>query len=130
MAEIHELRDFYGIESYYTEEEKMVRNTVREFVRERILPNVGEWWLKGEFPKNLIPEMAELGLLGLTLPEDYGGINLSPVAYGLVMEELEYGDSGIRSFCSVHNSLAKRFFIKGNKNKNFNEGFRYIRTYS
>lgn len=106
MAEIHELRNFYGIEDYYTQEEKMVRNAVREFVRERILPSIGEWWLKGEFPKHLIPEMAELGLLGITLPEEYGGLGLGPVAYGLVMEELEYGDSGIRSFCSVHNSLA------------------------
>jgi glutaryl-CoA dehydrogenase len=106
MAEIYELRDFYGIEEYYTEEEKMIRNTVREFVKERIMPNIGDWWMKGEFPKHLIPEMAEIGLLGLTLPEEYGGIGLKPVAYGLVMEELEYADSGIRSFCSVHNSLA------------------------
>ncbi|MEO0231500.1 MAG: acyl-CoA dehydrogenase family protein [candidate division WOR-3 bacterium] len=104
--EIHEVRNLYGIESYYTEEEKMIRNTVREFVKNRVLPIIKEYWLKGEFPKELIPEMAELGLLGITLPEEYGGISLGPVAYGLVMEELEYGDSGIRSFCSVHNSLA------------------------
>ncbi len=106
MAEIHELKNFYGIEDYYTEEEKMLRNTAREFVKHKILPYIGEWWLKGKFPEHLIPEMAELGLFGITLPEKYGGLGLGPVSYGLIMEELEYGDSGIRSFCSVHNSLA------------------------
>ncbi len=105
-SKFHELRNFFNLDDYLTEEEKLIRDTVREFVKKEILPNIGDWWLKGEFPKHLIPQMAELGLLGPTIPEEYGGAGLGYVAYGLMMQELEYGDSGIRSFCSVQSSLA------------------------
>ncbi len=105
-SKIYELKNFFDLDDYLKEEEKLIRNTVRDFVEKEILPNIGEWWLKGEFPKHLIPQMAELGLFGPTLPEEYGGSGLSYVAYGLMMQELEYGDSGIRSFCSVQSSLA------------------------
>ncbi|MEO0271116.1 MAG: acyl-CoA dehydrogenase family protein [candidate division WOR-3 bacterium] len=105
-SKIFELKNFFDLDDYLREEEKLIRNTVRDFVEKEILPHIGEWWLKGEFPKHLIPQMAELGLFGPTIPEEYGGAGLGYVAYGLMMQELEYGDSGIRSFCSVQSSLA------------------------
>jgi len=88
-----------------SEEERQIRDAVREFVKREILPSIGEWWLKGEFPLHLVKRFAELGLLGITAPEEYGGLNLSKRVYGLVARELEYADSGIRSFVSVQNSL-------------------------
>jgi glutaryl-CoA dehydrogenase len=87
------------------DEERLVRDSVRRFVRERYLPRAGELYEKEEFPRDLVPEMAELGLLGASIP-GYGCAGMSPVSYGLVLEELEYGDSGLRSFVSVQGSLA------------------------
>ncbi len=97
--------DLFGIEELLSEEERMVRDAVRNFVQERVLPIIGEHYEKGTFPKELIGPIAELGLLGANLPEEYGCANLNNVAYGLITEELEFGDSGIRSFCSVQGSL-------------------------
>src|SRR5688572_476082 len=88
-----------------SDEERLVRDSVRRFVRERYLPRAGELYEKEEFPRDLVPEMAELGLLGASIP-GYGCAGMSPVSYGLVLEELEYGDSGLRSFVSVQGSLA------------------------
>jgi glutaryl-CoA dehydrogenase len=98
--------DFYAVEDLFGAEERGVRDTVRRFVAEAVLPRVGELWLRGEFPQDLIPRMAELGVFGPTLPERYGGAGASPIAYGLMMQELEYGDSGLRSFASVQSGLA------------------------
>jgi len=97
--------DFYLLDEELSEEERQIRDTVREFVKKEILPFIGEWWLRGEFPLHLVKRFAELGLLGITAPEEYGGLNLSKRVYGIVARELEYGDSGIRSFVSVQNSL-------------------------
>ncbi len=83
----------------------MVRDTVRKFVNERVLPIIGEHFEAGTFPRELIPEIAELGLLGMHL-EGYGCAGLSAVCYGLACQELEAGDSGLRSFVSVQGSLA------------------------
>src|SRR5262245_45333177 len=88
-----------------SEDEVLVQESVRRFVRERYLPRARELYEREEFPRELIPEMAELGLLGAGL-SGYGCAGMSPVAYGLVLEELEYGDSGLRSFVSVQGSLA------------------------
>jgi glutaryl-CoA dehydrogenase len=96
--------DLYGVEELYTDEERMVRDTVRTWVRERVLPRIEGWAWEGRFPAELVPEMAELGLFGATFSE-YGLPGLSNVAYGLVMQELEYGDSGLRSFASVQSAL-------------------------
>jgi glutaryl-CoA dehydrogenase len=93
-----------GLEALLTEEERLVRTTVRRFVRERYLPRAAELFEKGEFPADLIPEIAELGLLGASL-EGYGCAGMNSVAYGLALGELEYGDSGLRSFASVQGSL-------------------------
>jgi len=99
------MHDFYLLDEELTSEERQIRDVVREFVRKEILPHIGEWWLKGEFPTHLIGVFGEMGLLGITTPEEYGGLGLSKRIYGIVARELEYGDSGIRSFVSVQNSL-------------------------
>ncbi|HEX6965573.1 MAG TPA: acyl-CoA dehydrogenase family protein [Gemmatimonadaceae bacterium] len=97
--------DFLSIDSVLSEEERAVRDSVRQFVDERVLPVIGDCYVDGHFPKQLIPEMAELGLFGANLPEEYGCAGLNNVAYGLIMQELERGDSGIRSFASVQGAL-------------------------
>ncbi len=97
--------DYYNSESLLSEEEIMIRNTVRNFVSKEVLPIIEEHYSKGKFPMHLIPKMAEMGLLGPNLPEEYGCAGLNNVAYGLMMQELERGDSGIRSFASVQGSL-------------------------
>jgi glutaryl-CoA dehydrogenase len=96
--------DFYEIDPLLSEEERLVRQTVREFVDERLLPVVRDAWEKGEFPRALIPQIAELGLLGATI-QGYGCAGMGSVAYGLTMQELERGDSGVRSFASVQSGL-------------------------
>ncbi len=101
-----EASDFYGLDATLTSDEQQVRDVVRRFVRDRILPRAGALWQAGEFPREVIGEMAELGLYGPSLPEQYGGAGLSGTAYGLMMRELEYGDSGLRSFASVQSGLA------------------------
>src|SRR3974377_320415 len=97
--------DLYNIDHLLSEEERMVRDTVRKFVQDRVLPIIGEHFEAGTFPRQLIPELAELGLLGMHL-EGYGCAGLSAVSYGLACQELEFGDSGLRSFVSVQGSLA------------------------
>ena len=97
--------DLFNIDAALTEEERAIRDTIRAFVDEKIAPIIGECYVQGRFPKELIPELAELGVLGANLPEEYGCAGLSSVAYGLIMQELERGDSGIRSFASVQGAL-------------------------
>ena len=99
------MADFYNIDSVLSEEERAVRDTVHRFVDEKVLPIIGDCYIKGKFPKELIPEMAQLGLFGANLPEEYGCAGLNNVAYGLIMQELERGDSGVRSFASVQGAL-------------------------
>jgi len=95
------------LDTLFTEEELLVRSSVRRFVAERYLPHAGEWFEKEQFPRELIPEIASLGLLGAGLA-GYGCAGMNPVAYGLILQELEYGDSGLRSFVSVQGSLAMK----------------------
>ena len=97
--------DLYNIDYLLSEEERMVRDTVRKFVQDRVLPIIGEHFEAGTFPRELIPTIAELGLLGMHI-EGYGCAGLSAVSYGLACQELEAGDSGLRSFVSVQGSLA------------------------
>src|SRR3954465_4279344 len=97
--------DFYNIDALLTEEERAIRDTVRDWVDENLMPVIGEAYVAGKFPKQLIPGMAELGLFGANLPEEYGCAGLNNVAYGLIMQELERGDSGLRSFVSVQGAL-------------------------
>src|ERR1700755_2091060 len=97
--------DFFNIESLLSEEERAVRDSVRRFVDERVLPIIGNCYVEGRFPREIIPELASLGVLGANLPEEYGCAGLNNVAYGLINQELERGDSGLRSFVSVQSSL-------------------------
>jgi len=98
--------DFYNIDSVLSEEERAVRDSVHRFVDERVLPIIGRCYVDGRFPKEILPELAELGVFGANLPEEYGCAGLNNVAYGLIMQELERGDSGLRSFASVQGALA------------------------
>src|SRR5262245_42481751 len=97
--------DFLALDALLGEEEKAIRDTVRQFVRERVLPDVGDWFEQGVLPRELLAELARLGLYGMHL-EGYGLPGASSVAYGLVCQELEAGDAGVRSAVSVQGSLA------------------------
>ena len=97
--------DFFGTDSLLSEEERAVRDTIADWVGERLLPIIGKSYTEARFPTELIPQLAELGVFGATLPEEYGCAGLNNVAYGLMMQELERGDSGVRSFASVQSAL-------------------------
>ncbi len=97
--------NFYDFDALLSEEERAVRDMVRAWVDENLMPIIGQCYIEGRFPKELIPQMAELGFYGANLPEEYGCAGLNNVAYGLIMQELERGDSGIRSFASVQGAL-------------------------
>jgi glutaryl-CoA dehydrogenase len=97
--------DFYDLDGLLSEEELLVRDTVRRFVREQVDPIIDAHFEDGTFPVELVPRMAELGLFGANLPPEYGCAGMNNVAYGLLMQELEAGDSGLRSFVSVQGAL-------------------------
>ncbi len=97
--------DYFATDTLLAEEERMIRDTLREWVDDNLLPVINEAYIERTFPRALIPQMAELGVLGANLPEQYGCAGLNNVAYGLIMQELERGDSGIRSFASVQGAL-------------------------
>jgi len=97
--------DYYNVADSLTEEEKLVQLSVRDFVDDNVLPNIEKHYREGTFPKELVLKLGELGVFGITLPEEYGCANMNNVAYGLAMQELERGDSGIRSFASVQSAL-------------------------
>ena len=97
--------DFFGISELLTEDELLAQDTVRKFVHNEVSPIIAEAFEEGKFPAYLIQQMGELGVLGANLPEAYGCAGMNNVAYGLVMQELEYCDSGIRSFASVQGAL-------------------------
>jgi glutaryl-CoA dehydrogenase len=96
--------DFFDLARHFTPEERAIQQSVRAFVDARVLPGIADHWEKGTFPVELIPEMAAMGLLGCNL-HGYGCAGLSEIGYGLAMQELERGDSGVRSFASVQGSL-------------------------
>jgi glutaryl-CoA dehydrogenase len=98
-------QDFLNVDAHLSDEEKSVRAEVRAFVRERIEPNIKDWFERAHFPRELVPEMGSLGVLGMHL-KGYGCAGKSAVAYGLACMELEAGDSGLRTFVSVQGSLA------------------------
>ena len=97
--------DFYRLDDLLSDEERMVRDTIRQFVNEQVNPIIDDHFEAATFPFELIPQMAELGLYGANLPEEYGCAGMKNVAYGLMMQELEAGDSGLRSFVSVQGAL-------------------------
>jgi len=97
--------DLFDVRSLLNEEERAVQESVARFTNERVLPIIGDAFDQARFPAELVPEIASLGLLGATLPAEYGGGGLGAVSYGLICQELERGDSGLRSFVSVQSSL-------------------------
>jgi glutaryl-CoA dehydrogenase len=97
--------DFLGLDAELTDEERMIRDSVRQFVKDRVLPDIEKWFDVGEFPREVATELGSLGLLGMHL-EGYGCAGTNAVSYGLACMELEAGDSGFRSFVSVQGSLA------------------------
>ncbi len=97
--------DFFRIEDEYAEEEILVRDAVREWVRDRYFPLLEDAYEREDFPLEVAKELSELNVFGATLPQDYGCAGVSEVAYGLINQELEWGDSGLRSFVSVQSGL-------------------------
>src|ERR1019366_9336437 len=97
--------DFLHLDSSFNEDELLVRRTARDFVEDNLIPIIEDCFREGRFPRELVPQMGELGFFGATL-EGYGCAGMSNVEYGLVMQELERGDSGMRSFVSVQSALA------------------------
>jgi len=99
------ITDFLELDRTLSDEQRIVRDTVRRFVDAEVLPHIGQWCAEGRFPEHLIPMMGEMGLFGSTLPEEYGCAQVDSLTYGLIMQELERGDSGLRSFASVQSGL-------------------------
>jgi glutaryl-CoA dehydrogenase len=97
--------DYFRLEDLFSEEEKMARNTCRQFVDEKFIPDIARYHREGVFPVDLIPQLGEMGFLGATMPEEFGGAAMNNIAYGLIMQELERGDSSLRSFASVQSGL-------------------------
>src|ERR1700719_693071 len=105
MAELLKDLDYFDLDEFLTSEEKMTRSTVKQFVQREILPNIEQHFANETFPREIIPQMAELGFFGANL-KGYGCAGMGNVAYGLIMQELEAGDSGLRSFASVQSALS------------------------
>ncbi len=97
--------DYFNLDEVLEQDEILVRDTVREFIEDNVIPIIEKHNRDCTFPKDIVPKMGELGLLGASLPEEYGCAGMNNVAYGLVMQELERGDSGVRSFASVQSGL-------------------------
>jgi glutaryl-CoA dehydrogenase len=105
MADLLRDLDFFDLDEMLGHEERMVRDTVRQFVQREVLPKIERNFASETFPKELVPQMAELGFFGANL-KGYGCAGMNNIAYGLIMQELEAGDSGLRSFASVQSALA------------------------
>lgn len=97
--------DYYQVDDLLTEEQKLIRETVRNYVKKEISPIIEDYAQKAEFPKQIIKQLGDLGCFGPTIPIEYGGGGLDYISYGLMMQELERGDSGVRSTASVQGSL-------------------------
>lgn len=97
--------DYYNVYDLLTEDEKLVRETVSNFVDHEVIPIIEKHYQAGTFPMDLVGKLADLGVFGITLPQEYGCAGMNNVCYGLAMQELERGDSGVRSFASVQSSL-------------------------
>ncbi|MFM6953639.1 MAG: acyl-CoA dehydrogenase family protein, partial [Sphingobacteriaceae bacterium] len=103
--DLFEAPDYYLIDDLLSNEQRLVRDSVRNWVKRELSPIIEEYAQKAEFPKHLIKGLGEIGVFGPTIPVEYGGAGLDYISYGLMMQELERGDSGIRSTASVQGSL-------------------------
>ncbi|MAN29004.1 MULTISPECIES: acyl-CoA dehydrogenase family protein [Mesonia] len=105
MADLFQAPDYYHIDDLLTDEHKMVRDAARDWVKREVSPIIEEAAQKAEFPKSIVKGLAEIGAFGPYIPEEYGGAGLDQISYGLIMQEIERGDSGVRSTASVQSSL-------------------------
>ena len=103
--DLFEHPDFYAIDSLLTEEHKLIRHSMREFVKREISPFIEDWAQRAYFPYEIVKKFGEIGAFGPTIPHEYGGGGLDYISYGLIMQEIERGDSGMRSTASVQGSL-------------------------
>ena len=99
------MTDYFNVDDLLTEEHKLIRQTMRDFVKREISPNIEQWAQDAHFPSEIVKKFAEVGAFGPTIPEAYGGGGLDYIAYGIIMQEIERGDSGMRSTASVQGSL-------------------------
>lgn len=104
-SDLFEAPDYFQVDDFLTEEHKLVRQSTRDWIKREVSPIIEEYAQRAEFPKHLLSGMAEIGAFGPYIPEEYGGAGLDQISYGLMMQEIERGDSGIRSTCSVQSSL-------------------------
>ena len=104
-TDLFESPDFYGIDDLLTEEQKLIRSAMRDFVKLEITPYIEDWSQNAYFPKSIVPKFGDMGAFGPTIPQEYGGGGLDYISYGLIMQEIERGDSGMRSTASVQGSL-------------------------
>ncbi|MDX2286953.1 MAG: acyl-CoA dehydrogenase family protein [Bacteroidia bacterium] len=105
VAHRYEAPDYYLLDDLLTDEYKLIRQSVRDWINEKITPYINDWAQQNHCPSDLVQEMGALGLFGPSLPEAYGCPGLDEIAYGVIMQEIERADSGIRSMCSVQGSL-------------------------
>jgi len=105
FADEFESPDFYELDDLLTDEHKLIRSSVRDFVKKEITPFIEGWAQKNHFPQEMVPKFGEIGAFGPTVPQEYGGGGLDYISYGLIMQEIERGDSGMRSTASVQGSL-------------------------
>ncbi|MCS6974994.1 MAG: acyl-CoA dehydrogenase family protein [Cyclobacteriaceae bacterium] len=103
--DLFEHPDFYGIDELLTEEQKLIRSSIRDFVKKEITPYIEDWAQRAYFPYEIVKKFGEIGAFGPTIPMEYGGGGLDYISYGLIMQEIERGDSGMRSTASVQGSL-------------------------
>ncbi|MBX7125821.1 MAG: acyl-CoA dehydrogenase family protein, partial [Cyclobacteriaceae bacterium] len=97
--------DFYAVDGLLTEEHKLIRSSIRDFVKKEITPYIEDWAQRAHFPMEIVRKFGDIGAFGPTIPETYGGGGLDYISYGLIMQEIERGDSGMRSTASVQGSL-------------------------
>ena len=110
--DVFESPDFYNIDDLLSEEHKLIRSSIRDFVKKEISPNIEEWCQKAYFPKEIVPKFGEMGIFGPFVPIEFGGGGLDYIAYGIIMQEVERGDSGMRSTASVQGSLVMYPILK------------------
>ena len=103
--DLFEAPDYYNLDELLTDEHKLIRDTAREWVKKSVSPIIEEYAQDAKFPKDLIKELADIGAFGPYIPEEYGGPGLDHISYGIIMQEIERGDSGVRSTASVQSSL-------------------------
>ncbi len=104
-ADLFQSPDYYLVDELLTDEQKLIRDTVRNYVKKEISPIIEDYAERAEFPQQIVKQMGDLGCFGPTLPVEYGCGGLDYISYGLMMQELERGDSGVRSTASVQGSL-------------------------